>query len=265
MANVVFWDYSQAVFLTGSRAVFLNSALVIGAGAAIQVYDVLQFVPGSYIKGGTTITDDALIILAASSSAHPVTMSFGNYSTLYFGALSTITGSPVVNGPTKFNANVELNGDVMFDPGHTMTLAWGSNLVNAAATTRTAPEDRIGANAITGERMATGPDGPAIIDTEAWDWIIAPPQSQANTVWMLSIPQNQNRAISITITAATSAINNDLWIGQLGSSQPLARFMNDPSSPPGSVVFGWDCAAKVWRVRSSTTVESTASALKIPQ
>ena len=285
MANVAFWQDSQALFLNGARAIFLASNLILGAGSTLQVANVLQFVPGSVIKGGTTITDDTLIVLAASSAAHPVTVAFGHYASLDFGADSSITGVPVFKGPSTFNNTVAFNnpvtfnnpatfnqpvtldGDVTLEPTHTMTLAWGSTLVNAAATTRTAAEDRIGPNAISGERMANGPDGPWTIDTEAWDWVIIPPQSQANNVYMLSTPKNQDRAISLTVTASTSVLNNDLYIGWAGSPGPLARFTNDSSRPPGSVIFGWDCSAKVWRVRSSTTVTilgGAGSALEIP-
>jgi hypothetical protein len=259
MASVAFWQYSQAVFANGARAIFANADLIMGAGTTLQVANVLHFVPGSIITGGTTISDGTLIVLSSSSPAHPVTVAFGHNATLDFAGGSSITGYAVFEGAARFDQGVELNCDVGVDAGHTLKLD--------AATVRTGPEDRSGPGAITGERKTTGPDWWWTIDAEAWDWVVIPPQSMANRVWVLATPKNPSRAITITLTAGVSPLNNDLFIAQEGSTAPLARFINDSTREPGSVTFGWDPDDQMWRVKSSTTTSifgGAGTALKIP-
>jgi hypothetical protein len=267
-ATTLFLAYSQAVFLPGSRAIFLNSDLILGSGSTLHLVNVINFSPGSLLVGTTTISDDAVVTVAGSSPAHPASIVIGVNGSINFLPGGVITGSPVITGPSRFDGPVEFNALVGLDAGRTLRLSPGSFFNNDGKTVRTGPEDRVGSQAVTGERQTMGADGPYTIDAEAWDWVTVPPQSHSNVVWTLAVPQNLDRAITVTVTAAVSALNNDLLVGWSGSNLPLVRFRDDSGSPPGSVVFGWDPTVRVWRIKSSTTVAiggGAGSAISIPQ
>lgn len=247
--------------------------------------------PGGPILEGTTNMNGTMIFGGSSSTrfAQGAVIDFRSGTTVNFAPATpptTITGLATWQGPggVILEGASEVHGSLAFSAtgrldcvagsaitgrpklaaGATLTLDTGSQVDNAAATTRTGPEDRSGGGAVTGHRKTTGPNKDWTVDGEAWDWIVIPPQN-ADRIWKLAAPKNQQRAIEFTMTALTPALNASVQV--VFGSTPLCKFTDSPNRWAGSVKFGWDPDLKQWLIKDCTMtgiVGGAGSALSIP-